>query len=181
MESLSTGGAAVSEALVEDRAAALLRTDDAAPVPLTRLYRDVVRQLGPVVSGPAQLRACLRERPNRFIVLDPPGETAYAAAWPDDVRRAYAAVLAATAFSPEPRVALAPAGPDGVAGSDAPLDAVVRRLDASVRSLAGAAAADPTVPAALAEAIGEAGALRAALRTRPDEPAGAAGGHAQDD
>ncbi|MFW6079595.1 MAG: hypothetical protein ACODAE_08240, partial [Gemmatimonadota bacterium] len=124
---------AVHDALVEARTIDLLRRVGDAPVPLPRLYADVVRELGPVVSGPDQLRDRLRRRPERFIVLEPPGDPAWTDLWSDEARRRYAAALERTALSPEPRVALAPAG-----STPETADTVPDRVDASIRALAGA-------------------------------------------
>lgn len=146
---------------LEERAAEVLRSAPEAVVPLERLHRVLLREVGPQVGGYAQLHERLRRRSDLFLVLEPRAPWT-SEAWPPEVRAEYQAALRATGLDAGPHVALV----DGTPPADSPTagwEPVLRRLDQSLLRLWSAVPSDGAAAAELSEALAEAGALRHAM------------------
>lgn len=147
---------------IETRAASLLRGDPGLAVPLLRLHERLIGQLGRVAVGtPAELRQRLAQRPDLFLILDPPEPVWNAQTWDAGTRRAYRHAFRTLDIESGPYVALAQP-PEIVAPVTGPEDAI-RRLEASLLGLWTAARGDPGVQVALFEAVTEAREVRTAL------------------
>lgn len=156
---------------------ALMRLQ-AAPHAITTLSR-LERDLGSAPGGPIgtdRLRERLLTRPDLFRLIDGGPLPWPAEIWPAEVRETYRRALAAAGAGTEPVVALAAPrrreeqndGADGAA-------AVLRLLDATLVALIDETPAGSPDEAAVAQALVEARALRAAVEgadegLRPSAP-----------
>lgn len=158
----------------EKHATTILVRERARTTTLDQLFRALTRRFGPIVSGPEELRDRLSRNAERFLILDPPGSPAVSTTMPDSAREAHNAALESAGLAPRPQVTLvelgetasesstAPTSPESVDFSN-PMQPLVKRLDTSIRALAGETADDPTLADALAEALRETRDLRHAF------------------
>jgi hypothetical protein len=152
---------------VETRAAALLRREDAAAVPVQRLHRALVAEWGPRSGTYGELGTALRRRPDLFVLLEPADPLGTATAWSPELRAEYEAALREAGVDSGPRVALAEARPPWPAVAvteDTPEDiGSIARMEASLVALWTAARGDGEIRARIADALRESEEIRLRL------------------
>jgi hypothetical protein len=149
---------------LEARVVALLGRDPEPTVPLSRLHRHLLAELGPGSITYAELYERLAQRPDLFLIFESREPAWSTAGWPVATRLEYQEALRDAGLEPGPRVALVEPGAAETAG--APLtgtERVLRRLSASLALLWAAAGDDARTRVEMAEATKLALAMRRAI------------------
>jgi hypothetical protein len=91
---------------LEGRAVDVLRAQPTHSLPLQRLHRTLVAEVGPMIGSPAQLAAEMRRRADLFVVIEPRDPLGETVSWPRELRAAYEDALRQAGVERDARIAL---------------------------------------------------------------------------
>jgi hypothetical protein len=151
---------------IEERAAALLRREGAAALPVRRLHGALLEEGGPTQATYGELGMTLRQRTDLFLVFEPVDPLGGASGWSPELRAEYEYALREAGIDTDARVALAERRPPWPvpSGLDEPATgAPVTRIESSLVMLWSSGRADAEIRTRIAEALCETEAIRRCL------------------